>query len=782
MLNQSIALATRNLRGLAIALVLSLLALTFTATPVKAAGNPAAITINNSVCDLNTAGYLGSGSSADPWQVSDPASLWEVSDCEAQSPGGYYVLTADINLPTTNSPIYSRPIGYVQAGNVIPFQGNLDGDGHAISNLDVESNSSLDPVLSVASAGLFGLLHDATISNLRLSGSSSGDTTATGAGEEYSTGGLAARSTGDLSVSNLVLNLSVRGASRVGGLVGVAQNAYVANVTMAGEVYGVATAGGFFGYVSSSAQIQHSTNSALVESLTSASSVETGGFVGAGEEFEFRESVNLGDVSGVYNVGGFVGYAISVTVSNSANHGAVFGGSIISRFTGTNVGGIVGEASVANIQKSSNLGSVGVWGDLASGLVALAFAANVSGSQNLGEIYARDMAPAGLVSRVQNIAIANSANYGSISGNRQIGGLISRVSGAGSLQNSLNVGTLTQTPTWIFQSVDPSAPHNGYTASPALTTIEGLVSAGNFTAVSTYTAPPASRSASIALDQFRVKDIFSGWDFGSVWGYRCADAAPVPKLRQLNPGLALTSETCPLVLVLPPEPQAPTLSPSPNQEPPGSNSSTSSTSSTSSGSSSGAGSNNSSNPNSPQVIGTYSASPASTLTISGRSLAMVTEVWMGTYSAKISVSEAVQLVVLVPNYIPLGTYDLHLKAASGTYRFTNALKIVAAPTPLSSLLGKSKLLPKFTKGKSKLDNRQRDFMTQLIGSSTVSKVVCTAITGTSMGRAERILIRARAKAACSQAVRLLPDANVWVQSRDTKNKFIRGRVLLTFKR
>jgi hypothetical protein len=234
-------------------LVAALISPLVTLLPAGASGNPSAITINNSVCNLATAGYLGSGTSADPWQVSDPKSLWEVTDCEAQSPGGHYVLTSDINLPNPPTTVYSRPIGYVQFGNVIPFQGTLDGDGHSISNLDFNTDLSINPNLSVASAGLFGLLHNATISNLELSGESRGDTTATSAGEEYSSGGLAARSTGQLSVSNLVLNLVVVGGARVGGLAGVVQDAYVTDVSMAGAVFGLAHAGGFFGWVSSSA-------------------------------------------------------------------------------------------------------------------------------------------------------------------------------------------------------------------------------------------------------------------------------------------------------------------------------------------------------------------------------------------------------------------------------------------------------------------------------------------------------------------------------------------------
>ena len=137
MLNQSIVLATRNLRGLVFSLVLALLAMNFSVLPAKAASNPAAITINNSICDLNTAGYLGAGSVNNPWQISDSASLWETTDCEAQSPGGNYVLTRDINLNGASS-FSRRAIGYVSVANINRFQGTFDGQGHSISNLNIE--------------------------------------------------------------------------------------------------------------------------------------------------------------------------------------------------------------------------------------------------------------------------------------------------------------------------------------------------------------------------------------------------------------------------------------------------------------------------------------------------------------------------------------------------------------------------------------------------------------------------------------------------------------------
>lgn len=769
-----------------VALVVSLFAQLVSGLPSNAVTNPLAITINNSICDLANAGYLGSGSSSDPWQINDARSLWETTDCEVQTPGSFYQLTSNVDIPSTSPAVYSRPIGYVSFGNINPFQGTLDGNGFSISNLRSEAVVSSNLALRIASAGLFALLQNATVRNLTLSGSATGDTMTTGGDEEYSTGGLAARSIGTLTLEEVTGNLNVWGRASVGGLIGVVENVSASHIAMSGRIDGTYLTGGLFGQVSASAYIESSTNSASVESRFASDGLSTGGFIGNAEFAELVNSENLGGVFGVGNVGGFVGFGSYVTASAVINRGVVYGGSSLHGFEGLNIGGVIGEALSVTVRNSANYGNVSSWGDVTGGLVGRASAINIEKSQNTGEVYARATSPGGLVGRATNARIENSANLGTVSGNVQIGGLISRVSGQAVFDNSLNVGSTLQTPTWTFGGVGDSVASQGTTSPPAATSIEGLIAFGVFTSSATLTTPPASRSAALSIDRFREKELFTGWDFDSTWGYRCSDASPVPRLRIFHPTTNLSNATCPTVLVLPPEPQAPTLLPNPNPEPPGPNSTTSSSvsssSSPASNPSSGGGQGGSTNPSAPQVIGTYSAMPASSLKIDGHSLDSVTKVWIGTFSAAISRSSQAYLVMQIPNSLPQGSYDLLLQTHFGEYRFYQAIRILTAADSQSALVGKSKLLPRFSAGETSLNKTQKLFLQRLGMANASHRVVCTAITSPGMVRQQRIFLRTRALAACREVLNLTPQAKIWVQSKESRNKFAQGRVLLTFKR
>lgn len=772
------------------ALVISLFAQLVSGLPSFAVANPSAITINNSVCDLATAGYLGSGTSLDPWQISDAKSLWETTDCEAQNPGSFYKLTSNIEVPSTSPVLYSRPIGYVSFGNINLFQGDFDGNGFSISNVAISAVVSANSALRISSAGLFAVLQNATFRNLSISGTSSGDRQTTFGGEELSTGGLAALSFGVLTLVDLTADFRVQGRQRVGGLVGIVENVTMSQVLVTGSVNGDASVGGFFGQSSYSASIFTSTNSASISALASSAAIDTGGFVGTAENIEIQGSANLGAVSGATNVGGLVGYANVLTFSRIVNQGAVNVGSPKDGFDGLNIGGLVGEAVLLSVENSANYGDVSAWGKVAGGLAGQVGSGTFRAVQNVGSIYTRMESPGGLVGRAQNLRIENSANLGSVSGNTQIGGLVSRVTGQATFVNSLNVGATIQTPSWNFETVGDSSVNRGSTSAPGVTVIEGLIAFGTFTASSTVTTPPASRSATLSRDQFRFKENFTGWDFDAIWGYRCSDTSPVPRLRIFYPSSNLSSATCPIVLVLPPEPQSPTLPPNQNLEPPGPNStvsssassSVSSSSSPSSNSGSGGGQGGSGNPSAPQVIGTYSAMPASSLKIDGHSLDSVTKVWIGTFSASISKSSQAYLVMQIPNLLPEGSYDLLLQTNFGNYRFFQAIRILTYSASESALVGKSKLLPKFGVGVTSLNETQKLFMQRLGIENSTYRVVCTAITSPKMVRQQRVFLRTRALVVCREILKLAPETKIWVQSKESRNKFAQGRVLLTFKR
>ncbi len=116
----------------------------------------------------------GAGTIEDPYQIRDWRQLLLVG-ADQLSLGKHYVLVDDIDLDP-NVPgreVYSRaPIGSITRPTGLPnsgyedtaFTGTLDGNGHAIRNLRVESRCGYG-------VGLFGMLtNSARISNLRIEG------------------------------------------------------------------------------------------------------------------------------------------------------------------------------------------------------------------------------------------------------------------------------------------------------------------------------------------------------------------------------------------------------------------------------------------------------------------------------------------------------------------------------------------------------------------------------------------------------------------------------------
>jgi hypothetical protein len=771
--SQLILLSARNLRSWAIAIIFALLALSFSALPAKAVTNPNAITINNSICDLTSAGYQGAGSINNPWQISDSASLWETTDCEAQNPGGYYVLTRNIDL-TGASAFTRRAIGYLSVGNINRFQGSLDGNGHSLSNLDIEGMYSPSfPSQNIGLAGLFAWLADAEIKNLALSGTVAGAVdNALGSNEEYSTGFVGGRSSGNLILSNLTISASVSGYVQVGGLVGVVESVSATSVHVTGRVRGYTAVGGLFGHVSQSAVISSSVNQARIEAQSSPTGLYAGGFVGFGEQIEISHSVNSGAVMGIAETGGFVGSAGVVTISASVNSGEVSGGDFGLGIAGTHAAGLVGFALQARFFQCANRGNVSLWGSIAGGLIGQVTQLSVEQSHNSAAITTRDGNTGGIVGRVNTLDIQNSYNSGQVVANSFLGGLASRVSNTARIENTYNIGTLSQSPQWSISRW----------LTLAVTPIDGIIAFGTGSIISSYTIPTSSKVATSTVLDLRMKSTFVGWDFVSIWGFDCSEAIATPKLRALSGSTILSNDSCPIAISNP-GPPPPLLPPAPNETPPGptSNSSTVSSSTSSTSSNSGnAGNGQGSGDRSPVLVGNYTTSPGLVLNLVGSSLDLVNRLLIGTFSATISASSLTALSVIVPISIPLGTYDLSLESNSGRFIKVQAL-IVKPISNQSALIGKTFALPKFSGAKTALNSLQQQFVARLLQDSGASKVVCTGLIREGMTHHARVQVRLRAKAACNQVRVILPTSSVWVQSRSTAAKQLVGRVILTIR-
>jgi hypothetical protein len=223
------------------------------------------------------------------YQLAD--SVRQLAAAIIANPGGHFALSRNANAQK-DGPYYNPPIP-------VPFGGEFNGLGHAISNLEIaDSSGNAD--------GLFAILHRGSIASISLR------------------------------------NATVRGGATTGGLVGVNEGA-VSNSFVGGFVHGDA-AGGLIGQ--NTGTLTTSQSDASVEATESA-----GGVVG-GNSGTISLSFATGDVSGTF-AGGLLGYeSTNATIENSYSLGNVVGG----RGRNGSVGGFVG-VNLASISSSYSTGS-----------------------------------------------------------------------------------------------------------------------------------------------------------------------------------------------------------------------------------------------------------------------------------------------------------------------------------------------------------------------------------------------------------------------------------------
>ncbi len=162
--------------------------------------------------------------------TTDPATDWAKD----------YVLGGNIALPTDTEVYVQTPIGT----KANPFTGEFDGDGYTISGLAINSEANF--------AGLFGYVEDATIENLKVSGSV---TSSMG----YA-GGIVGVAQSPFTIKNCESAVTVTSTGSdgmVGGVVGIVHfndsgsEILVENCTNSGAVSGYAYVGGVVGILAS---------------------------------------------------------------------------------------------------------------------------------------------------------------------------------------------------------------------------------------------------------------------------------------------------------------------------------------------------------------------------------------------------------------------------------------------------------------------------------------------------------------------------------------------------
>jgi len=373
-------------------------------------------------------GMLGSGSLADPYNITTCSQLQDMND----SLEANYSLISNINCSYTvdwNDGAGFDPVGVYSS---YPFKGSLDGRSYNITDLYINrtgetriglfeylkgevTNLGLIDVNITGSntvGGLFGRSLDAgPIDNCFVTGHVEG--IINGAGNVGGFGGYAYGGAAPL-ISNSYANVEINGPNTLGGIIGnmdgdgleSLRNVHsMGNVTsrlIGGTGSSIGGLVGFFEngeiYDSSSMMIVNSTDGdnigGLVGYLLSYSKIENSSFEG-------------GNVIGEYTVGGLAGYVDD----NSNIFNSYFNGSSVTG-TGSYIGGIVGEG-YGDIENCSATGTIGETGNYVGGIAGY----------NHGNI-------------------KNSYFTGSLRGATYIGGLAGRNDGSGKIFNSYAEGDM----------------------------------------------------------------------------------------------------------------------------------------------------------------------------------------------------------------------------------------------------------------------------------------------------------------------------------------------------
>ncbi len=274
----------------------------------------------------------GSGSSANPYLISQLGHLVWMGDTAAGSSGKYYTMTADIDASATatwndagtSTDVLEgfKPIGAYSYPDTTSFRGIFDGNGHTITGLVINR-------LTTSRVGLFGCIgqnwqvRNLSIIRCEITGDSH-------------VGGLVGHNYYG-TVSNCHVTGSITGSSYTGGLIGWTTSGTVSNCSTAGKTTGAGgSIGGLVGY----------NDAATISNCFATGSVKgsacVGGLIGDSNG-SFSNCYATGATTGDDYVGGLVGYCRSGVLSCYAT-GAVAGA--------TYVGGLVGYRALGTVSNS----------------------------------------------------------------------------------------------------------------------------------------------------------------------------------------------------------------------------------------------------------------------------------------------------------------------------------------------------------------------------------------------------------------------------------------------
>ena len=379
---------------------------------------------------LNAQFYDGSGTEADPYQITSREDLEELADSVANSPfnnnitginwsrNKYFTLMNDINDSIKFCIGEYKIFDYFKA-----FQGNFDGNNKKIT-LALAFTSDTFPTFSLIwGTGLFGCIHNGIIANLVVDGY----VNINGIYDLY-TGGICGYADSS-DIINCVNYCKISGSAHIGGICGFNNEGNISNCINYGNIeadYGV---GGICGVLVAS---YHASGNG---------------------HYNLLNCINYGDITGksdFFNyVGGIAGSCDGINVSNCKNMGNIKGNEIVGGIIGCFIGDYNG--LLLKLSYCENSGNVS--GVFSVGGIAGHSHDNTEYSYciNVGTIRG-DSLVGGIVSgydiqfKEKNGNIYNSINAGLVIGKEIVGGIIGRC--LGEVKNCINTGVVKGNTKW----------------------------------------------------------------------------------------------------------------------------------------------------------------------------------------------------------------------------------------------------------------------------------------------------------------------------------------------
>lgn len=327
---------------------------------------------------------------------------------------GDFILMNDIDLSGVNW----NPIGI----NSAPFTGHLDGNGHKISNLTIDTSNYTNR----SSFGLFGYISFATFEDLVIEDF---EFTSENIEKTYYVGALAGIDLTDLSSSTneepLIKGITTSGSYVVakqsssypvyaGGLFGKVSFEIISNCKNFIGITNASYAGDLVGTATKMMYALNSSNEGQINSTLYA-----GGLLGkCGTAFYASESSNKADITSVQAAGGLVGsvdyYAVITLCYNTGN--------------------------ITSTTDNTFLGAGGLIGCCYSTGGEALPSVEISESYNRGNISAP--CAGGLLGVTYEIKLTNVYNAGSVSGNKYSGSIFA-YSSVGSVKQCLGSGSVS---------------------------------------------------------------------------------------------------------------------------------------------------------------------------------------------------------------------------------------------------------------------------------------------------------------------------------------------------